>query len=49
MKKRIIRKVLINIILYTAIAIALYYLYSPLNNDPNNKTHSAIHFVYQQF
>jgi len=49
MKKNIVWRLLVNIILYCAIAIALYCLYSPLNSDPNNKTRSAIHFVYQQF
>jgi hypothetical protein len=49
MKAKLIRQFLINILFYTAIAISLYYLYSPLNDNPNNATHSAIHFVYQQF
>lgn len=38
-----------NTFLYLLIVVLLYYLYSPLNNNPNNKTSSAIQFVYQQF
>ncbi len=49
MKKVTIKKFLIHAVLYAGIAIAIYYLYSPLNNHPNNKTGSAIHFVYQKF
>ena len=43
------KKFLTNLILYVAIALAIYYLYSPLNDHPNNLTRSAISFVYQQF
>jgi hypothetical protein len=39
----------INIVLYAAMALTIYFLYSPLNKNPNNKTSSAIQFVYQQF
>ncbi|HEX8517497.1 MAG TPA: hypothetical protein VF868_14970 [Bacteroidia bacterium] len=38
-----------NLIIYTAISFALYYLYSPWNNHPNNSTRSSAAFVYQQF
>jgi hypothetical protein len=49
MKRITVKKFVINVLLYCAIAIALYYLYSPLNNNPKNKTGSTIQFVYQQF
>jgi len=49
MKINSTKKVFINIILYTVIAVAIYYLYAPLNKNANNKTSSAIQFVYQQF
>lgn len=48
MKKTFIKTVL-NIVLYTAIGVMMYFLYSPLNPHPNNKTSSSITFVYQQF
>ncbi|MBP7167487.1 MAG: hypothetical protein KBB64_07495 [Bacteroidia bacterium] len=35
--------------IHIAIALALYFLYSPLNIHPNNTTGSSIQFVYQQF
>jgi hypothetical protein len=38
-----------NLLVFTAIAFALYYLYSPLNKHPNNNTRSSAAFVYQQF
>jgi hypothetical protein len=31
------------------LAFGLYYLYSPFNEHPNNKTSSSVQFVYQQF
>lgn len=40
---------LLNVVLYTAIVVAMYLLYSPLNNHPKNKTGSSTQFVYQQF
>ncbi|MGD0710006.1 MAG: hypothetical protein ABR968_02380 [Bacteroidales bacterium] len=49
MNRIITKRLFINIILYIAIALAIYWLYSPLNNDPNNKTSSSVHFVYQKF
>ncbi len=39
----------VNILLYSLIVMALYFLYSPLNNHPNNKTGSSVQFVYQKF
>lgn len=39
----------LNILIYTLIVFCLYYLYSPLNEHPNNKTGSSVQFVYQQF
>lgn len=47
--KHTLKQFLINLMLYVAIALAIYYLYSPLNEHPNNMTRSAISFVYQQF
>lgn len=47
--KDIRNRFLINLVLYLVIAFAIYYLYSPLNDHPNNLTRSAISFVYQQF
>jgi len=44
-----IKKALVKIILFSAVAIVLYVLYSPFNKHPNNKTGSSIQFVYQQF
>ncbi len=38
-----------NLILYSAVAMLLYYLYSPLNKNPNNKERSSTQFIYQQF
>ena len=49
MKKSSIRKMFTNIVLYAAMAVIIYYLYSPLNKNANNKTSSAIQFVYQQY
>lgn len=39
----------LNIIIYTLIAFCLYFLYSPLNEHPNNNSSSSVQFVYQQF
>lgn len=36
-------------LLYVCMSLALFYLYSPQNKHPENKTRSAIQFVYQQF
>ncbi|HRH02918.1 MAG TPA: hypothetical protein PLI68_05645 [Bacteroidia bacterium] len=36
-------------LLYVSMSLALFYLYSPMNKHPENKTISAIQFVYQQF
>jgi hypothetical protein len=47
--KKYFRRFLFNTTMYIAIVFALYYLYSPFNHHSNNKTHSAIQFVYQQF
>jgi len=47
--KKIIKRFFINIILYSAIALTIYWLYSPLNHHAGNATRSAIQFVYQQF
>jgi hypothetical protein len=44
-----LKRFLGNLILYSGIALALYVLYAPGNKHVNNKTHSAIQFVYQQF
>ena len=44
-----IRKFLLHTVLYTAIALALYWLYSPRNEHPNNTTGSSAQFIYQQF
>lgn len=44
-----IRKFLLHTLLYTAIAFALYVLYSPYNDHPKNKTGSSAQFIYQQF
>ncbi len=49
MRIEILKKFIRNTLLYFVIAVAIYYLYSPLNRHPDNKTHSAIQFVYQQF
>lgn len=49
MKKTILGRSLLNALLYTLIACAVYYLYSPFNDHPNNKTSSSVQFVYQQF
>jgi len=49
MKTQNIKTFFLNALLYGAIAIVLYLLYSPLNDDPANKTSSSIQFVYQQF
>jgi hypothetical protein len=47
--KKHITKFLLNILIYSIIAVSIYLLYSPLNNHHNNKTSSSIQFVYQQF
>lgn len=47
--KQSLKQFFINLVLYVVIAVAIYYLYSPLNDHPNNLTRSAISFVYQQF
>jgi hypothetical protein len=44
-----VRKFLLHTVLYTAIALALYWLYSPHNDHPNNTTGSSAQFIYQQF
>ena len=49
MKITYLKKFLMNVILYIAIAMSLYYLYSPMNNYRGNKTNSTVKFVYQQF
>lgn len=49
MKKKNIIRFLLNVALYTAIVLLLYFLYSPLNDDPGNKPGSSVQFVYQQF
>lgn len=49
MKTKEIKTFFLNAVLYSAIAVLLYLLYSPLNDDPANKTSSSIQFVYQQF
>lgn len=49
MKHTLTKRFFINTLLFLVIASALYYLYAPLNHHPNNRTHSAISFVYQQF
>lgn len=49
MKIASIRKFLVNVILYSAIAISLYLLYSPFNNYTGEKTKSTVKFIYQQF
>lgn len=47
--KHTVKQFLINLVLYAVIALAIYYLYVPLNTHPNNQTRSAVSFVYQQF
>lgn len=47
--KQSLKQFFTNLALYLAIALAIYYLYSPLNDHANNLTRSAISFVYQQF
>lgn len=49
MKTKSIKTFFLNMILYSAIAVLIYLLYSPLNDHPNNKTSSSTQFVYQQF
>jgi hypothetical protein len=49
MKKTLFLRFLINSMIYLVIALAIYYLYSPLNHHPDNRTRSAVQFVYQQF
>jgi hypothetical protein len=49
MNKFIAKQFIINTLIYSAIALALYFLYSPFNNHPKNKTTSSVKFVYQQF
>lgn len=49
MSMKHLKKILGNTFLYMIIALALYFLYSPMNAHPDNETHSAIQFVYQQF
>jgi hypothetical protein len=49
MKPTNVRKFLLHTVLYTAIALALYWLYSPNNVHPNNTTGSSAQFIYQQF
>lgn len=49
MKKTLTFNFLANILLYLFIVLAFYFLYSPLNKHPNNKTGSSAKFVYQQF
>jgi len=49
MKNNPFAKGLINFLIYLSIAISCYLLYSPKNDHPNNKTGSAVQFVYQQF
>lgn len=40
---------LLNLAKYAVVAFALYYLYAPQNDHPNNKPGSSSQFVYQQF
>ncbi len=49
MKENRFTKALINFLVYLLIGMSCYLLYSPHNDHPNNKTGSAITFVYQQF
>lgn len=49
MKTQNIKTFFLNIVLYSAIAVLIYLLYSPLNEHPDNKTSSSTQFVYQQF
>ncbi len=47
--KKDLKLFIINIIFYASIVLIIYYLYSPLNNHPNNQTSSSTQFIYQQF
>ncbi len=49
MKINSVKQFFINMLLYTSIAGVIYFLYTPLNKNSNNKTSSSIQFVYQQF
>lgn len=49
MKNNIIARSLIKTLLYMAIALSLYLLYSPANDHPNNQAGSSTQFIYQQF
>jgi hypothetical protein len=49
MKNNLAFRFFVNILVYLFIVLAFYFLYSPLNNHPNNKTGSSAKFVYQQF
>ncbi len=49
MKLNNVNRFFLNTLLYTMIVLSLYFLYSPLNNHPKNKTGSLVQFVYQQF
>ena len=49
MKPVSVKRFLVNLVLYFFIAGSLYFLYGPSNKHPNNKTCSAVQFVYQQF
>jgi hypothetical protein len=44
-----IKRLLINLVLYSAIVLGLLHLYYPFNKDPQNQPGSAVQFVYQQF
>ncbi len=49
MKTTFISRFFLNCLWYLIIVLALYFLYSPLNDNPKNKVNSSVQFVYQQF
>jgi hypothetical protein len=43
------KKPILNFLLYFSLLVGFWYLYSPLNSDPDNNPKSNIQFVYAKF
>lgn len=47
--KSLVVKMIVHTVIYTAIVVALYIIYSPLNKHPKNQSGTSSQFVYQNF
>lgn len=45
----LMKKTLLNCLMYVAILVGIYFLYNPLNKHAENKPRSSFSFVYAQF